>query len=118
MRHFNRLVYDEYVGNAVASAPAYTSADHNLVLGQYDQLAFHFIVDNGGAGGTIAAQLEHSGDGRIWIIKNNAFQARVSRTTSTVVIAASYHRWRTCAWACTSQRPAGRGCKSTVLPAT
>ena len=70
MRHLNWIIFDEYC-NPVSTTPAYSSADHYVRMGQFDQLAFHFLIDNQNAAGaaTMSAFIEHSTDGRNWIIK-------------------------------------------------
>jgi len=67
MRRQNVLVFDEQV----TSSPQYTSAATYTVLGQFDQLAIHAIVDNpnNSSGATISIGVEHSAEGRNFLPK-------------------------------------------------
>ena len=65
LRH-HALVYDGFVTPGVA---AYTGIQHAGALALGDQMGLQAIVDRG-AGGSLTAAIEHSGDGIAWTQKN------------------------------------------------
>jgi hypothetical protein len=71
MRRRNELIFDELTG-ATSAAPAYTSDKFSLMLGEFDQLAIHVVIDKLSA--SVASNfelfIEHSADGRTWLAKN------------------------------------------------
>ncbi len=87
MRKQNIKVFDDFV-YATAIDQVWTDASFNDVLGRFDQLSLIAIVDNaaGGAGCTFNAQIEHSTDGRNWIVKNAFPEVSGSMTLGGVAI--------------------------------
>ena len=70
MRRGDALVFDEYVMGAVLATPAYTDVQHNEFLGSSDVLSIFAVVDQASATSSLLVGLEHSSDGRLWILKN------------------------------------------------
>lgn len=69
MRRSAFLAFDEFVPDITGTY--YTTQELNTRLGHTDQMAVHAIVDNVGGGATgVTISLEHSGDGRLWVVKN------------------------------------------------
>src|SRR5262249_23919678 len=68
MMKYGRMVFDEFIPSTTA---VYTANDFNLILGSADKLSFFAVADNvAGTSPTLTVQMEHSGDGRIWQVKN------------------------------------------------
>ena len=61
------LVFDEHVQGG---GPFYTSQAYNDLLGQYDQLALHAVVDETDAPGKLTVHVQHAADGRSFVNKN------------------------------------------------
>jgi len=70
MMRSDLLVFDEYVFGPVLATPVYTSAIHNLALAAYDSLAIFAVVDQATGSGSLMVNVEHSSDGRFWLLKN------------------------------------------------
>jgi hypothetical protein len=74
MPHKRFTIFDDYV--PAGSGAVYTSDRWNAVLGAFDEIAVHAIIDDvSGATGTFDCWIETSGDARNWLQRNDLTQA-------------------------------------------
>jgi hypothetical protein len=80
VRHHVTVVFDDYVPATTSPTQFYTSNEWNSLLGRFDQFAIFCLVDNNSAG-AFDLWVDHSGDGRNWLQRNDKTQNQPSLYT-------------------------------------
>jgi hypothetical protein len=69
MRRANITTFDEFVPvGASSTSPVFTDQELNAKLGHFDQMAIQVVIDNVTGTGSFDLYVEHSSDGRNFIV--------------------------------------------------
>ena len=78
MKKYDQEIFNDFIMGA--GAVVYTSAAFNLLLASADQISLQAITDQVTTTGSIAGELEHSGDGRNWTSVSGTPELSVATT--------------------------------------